>query len=38
LKSLQKSYDRVPDKELVPQVMNFLNEMIATGFIGILEE
>jgi len=36
--AIQESFDGVPEEEVVSQVTEYVDEMVATGFIGIVEE
>jgi len=36
--ALQESFDGVPEDEVASQVTEFVDEMVATGFIGIVED
>jgi len=38
IKLLKESFDGVPEDQVDKQAKKFLNELIASGFIGILEE
>jgi len=36
--ALQESFDGVPEDEVASQVTEFVDDMVATGFIGIVED
>jgi hypothetical protein len=35
---IQETYDGIPDDQVGDQVKSYIDEMIASGFIGIIEE